>query len=282
MVKIFLFLSVFIFTTYAQDIEILSQEDSVIEKIKTYLDKDIYEENSKFIDIIFSPRGNFYKADRSVDVVKVISTLKENGLLKLHFKTPKELIIDFKTTGKAQFFVKLISDSLRNMGYYRYVIKYANLTQNEFSWSISLKSEYAIDPLVLQKELANNGCKIIDIKREDVAHWSYSVDMSGGFLNIPVLQDSVEFRLKRSLDAHWLDVSNIQSISITSSIRNHWYPYIAYYDESLNLIKVIKRDKRLRRAKLKIPKSVKYIKISDIYTLKNLKDDIVLLPKGQR
>jgi hypothetical protein len=283
MVKFLLsFLLLFIVHINAEDLLLSDDSDPVVEKIKQYLDKEVYTQNSKFIDIIFSPRGNFFKIDRSIDVVKVISTLKDNGLLKLHFKKPQKLNLHFKTKGTPQFFVKLISDALRNMGYYRYVINSSNFNGDEFTWSITLKSEYAIDPLNLQKELLNNGCNITDIQHNSITDWSYVVDMHNGFLNIPILEDKKEFRLKRSLEAHWLNVSNIRLISIKSSIRNHWYPYIVYYDSSLNLIKVIKRDKRLGRANLRIPKNVKYIKISDIYTLKNLKDDIILLPKGRR
>ncbi len=282
MVKALFLVFFTIFTLFSQDdVTPLDDGDPLLSKVQSFLNADLYEQNSKFIDIVFSPRGNFYKYDKSLDVVKIISVLKENGLLKLHFRDPQELKLEFKTSGSALFFVKLLSDALRNMGYYRYVTISSNFDGNEFAWDISLTSEYALDPMNLQKELLKSGCKVLDIKRENATSWSYKIDMSGGFLNVPVLEDGQELRLHRSLDAHWLDVSKVSSIAITSSVRNRWYPYIAYYDASLNLIKVIRRDKRLRRARLKIPSSVKYIKIADVYTLKNLKDDLVLLPKGR-
>ncbi len=60
---------------------------------------------------------------KRVNSVKVIETLKENGLLDLFFNKPVEIELKFKTNGSALFFVKIIGDTLRNIGYYRFVTK---------------------------------------------------------------------------------------------------------------------------------------------------------------
>ncbi len=263
------------------DFEKVKQKEILFSKIKSFISDDTYLRNRKFIEIIFSPTSDFYNK-QTVDVVKVIQTLKENGLLKLFLNKAEELNLHFKTFGPPLFFVKLMSDTLRNVGYYRYVTTASNFNGLEFVWSVSLKSEYATDPLILQKELAKVGCKIVDIKRISPTEWSYVVDMIDGFLNIPVLTTTQKYKLKRSLYAHWVNVSQIKKLVISSSRRNNWYPYISYYDSSLKLIKVIKRDKRIKKISLHIPKFTKYIKISDIYTLKNLKDDLTLFSQTQR
>ncbi len=175
-----------------------------------------------------------------------------------------------------------MSDTLRNIGYYRYVTIASHLDASEFYWSINLKSEYATDPLILQNELAKNGCEIIDIERNSVQEWTYVIDMAQGYLNIPKVKSRQETRLKRSLYAHWLDVSEIKELEIKSSRRNQWYPYIAYYDASLHLLKIIKEKEIHRVISLDIPKNAKYMKISDVYTLKNVKDELLLLPNGSK
>ena len=281
MVKIFLSLLLLLSFSFAEEPSVMNQEDPLIQKIKSFVNLDIYDKNQKFIEIIFSPKSSFYVNER-VDVVKVISTLKDNGLLNLYFKKPKELHIHFKTSGSPLFFVKLMSDSLRNIGYYRYVTTASNLNNAEFTWSISLKSEYATDPQILQKELMSSGCKIINIKRNSPTDWEYTVDMANGFLNIQELEADKKIKLKRSLYAHWLNSAKIKELKIVSSSRNNWYPYIAYYDSSLHLLKVIKQDVKQRKIILEIPKRAKYIKISDIYTLKNVKDELTLYPSGSR
>ncbi len=278
----FLFLYTFAFGQDAKPLEDATlQEDSLTLKIKSFLNEKTYEQNKGFIDAIFDPKSSFYYNDR-VDAVKVVQTLKENGLLKLFFKTPQEFQLNFKTNGSPLFFVKLMSDTLRSIGYYRYVTTASNLDASEFTWSINLTSEYATDPLVLQNQLHKSSCEIIDIERNAPKEWTYIIDISHAKLNVRHLRDKAQTKLKRSLYAHWLDVSKIRTLKIKSSRRNSWYPNIAYYDSSLHLVKIIKRDKIYREILLKIPKNATYIKISDLYTLKNVRDELTLMPKGRR
>lgn len=258
-----------------------SEDSNLTKKIKSFLDTDVYEKNKNFINIIFDPESDYYENKR-VDVVKVVETLKENGLLNLFYKSPKEIQLSFITSGSPLFFVKLMGDTLRNIGYYRYVTTASTLSSSEFTWSINLTSEYATDPLVLQTELNKSGSNIIDIDRKSQTEWTYVVDMGSSFLNLIELEDAKSIKLKRSLYAHWLNVSKIKKLKIVSSRRNTWYPNIAYYDASLHLLKVIKEDEKYSKINLKIPKEAKYIKISDLYSLKNVKDELTLYPSGSR
>jgi hypothetical protein len=285
MVKLFFSFLLLCGFVYAQDEVILGdvtvKEDPLTTKIKSFLSEKTYENNQGFIKVIFEPKSAFYTKDR-VDAVKVVQTLKENGLLKLFFKSPQEFRLNFETSGPPIFFVKLMSDTLRSIGYYRYVTTASNLDSSEFTWSINLTSEYATDPLVLQAQLAKSSCEIIDIKRNGPKEWSYVIDISNARLHVLTLHNGEEMRLKRSLYAHWLNVSQIRTLKIQSSRRNSWYPNIAYYDSSLHLVKIIKRDKTYREILLNIPKNAIYIKISDLYTLKNVRDQLILLPKGTK
>lgn len=288
MVKIVAIFAFLISFGFAQEIsqnenatEVIELETLLSQKIKTFVSEEDYIKNRDFIKLIFSPESDYYRQDR-VDVVKVAETLKENGLLNLFFDKPQELRLSFKTSGAPLFFVKIMGDTLRNIGYYRYVTTESNLDSSEFTWTISLKSEYATDPLILQEELNKSGCSIIDIKRNSKSDWEYSIDMSEGYVNVKKLVDNKEIELRRSLYAHWLNVSNIQNIKIKSSFRDHWYPEITYYDKQLHLLKVIKKDKKTRTLFLVMPKNAKYIKISDMYTLKNVRDNLVLVPTGSR
>lgn len=250
-------------------------------KIKSLLDEDTYSKNKAYVNIIFSPKSNFIINDR-VDSVKVVQTLKDNGLLNLYFKKPRELRINFHTSDNPTFFVKIMGDALRNMGYYRYVTKEAKLNETGFTWSITLNAEYVTDPQVLQKELDNSGSKIVDVIRLSKTEWTFSVDMRDAFLAVEMLFDGEKVELKRSLYSYWLDVSGIEKLKIESSSSNTWYPYITYFDSSLHLLKVVKKDTQRRAMYLSIPQNAKYIKISDIYTLKNIRDSLYLIPIGER
>lgn len=285
MVKIsflFLFLLSSIFAdVVSENIEAIDGESKLTKKIKSFISENTYTKNEDFVKLIFSPESDYLVQDR-VDVVKVVQTLKTNGLLKLFFIKPQELKLTFKTSGSPLFFVKLMGDTLRNIGYYRYVTVESNLDSSAFTWSVSLNSEYATDPLILQRELKKSGCDIIDIKRNLATDWEYSIDMSNGYLNVQTLYENQKVELKRSMYAHWMNVSKIQELTIESSKRDRWYPQITYYNKELNMLKVIKKDEKTRKLSLDIPRCAKYIKISDIYTLKNVKDSLVLKPSGSK
>ena len=264
------------------DTSIIIEVDSLLtKKIKTFVSEEDFSKNEEFIKLIFSPEYEYYRQER-VDVVKVVETLKENGLLNLFFDKPQELTLSFRTSGSPLFFVKIMGDTLRNIGYYRYVTAESNLDSTQFTWTIVLTAEYATDPLILQEELAKSGCGIIDIVKTTSTEWKYSIDMSTAHLNIPTLISDEEFKLKRSLYAHWLNIGDIQNLSIKSSYRDDWYPNITYYDQQLHLLKVMKKDRKTRNIFLLMPKDAKYIKISDMYTLKNVKDNLILTPSGSR
>jgi len=250
-------------------------------KIQSFLSVKSYEANKAFIEAVFDPKSAYYTNER-VDAVKVIETLKENGLLDLFFERPRVVKLDFKTNGSPIFFVKLMSDTLASMGYYKYVTTASKRDASEFVWSINLTSEYATDPLLLQQELAKRGCSIVDIQRKSAQEWSYLVDISHARLHVAKLQANYQVVLKRLLYEQWLDVSSIRELHFESKSRNRWYPYIAFFDTSMHLLKVIKKDFITKKMDIEIPKGAYYIKISDMYTLKNLKDQLILLPKGSR
>jgi hypothetical protein len=279
--KLLVFLLLFSFS-YGDETEKIDKKDFLIQKIKSLVDPAVFAKDKAYIDIIFSQIDDYYTADGKVDSVKIIQALKENGILNLFFKKPREINISFKTDGAPLFFVKIMSDTLRNIGYYRYVTEESNLKNSEFTWKINLTSEYAADPLILSKELSKSGCKIVDVIKESATNWTYVINMQNAKLNTKVLEDDVELRLKRSLYSYWLDVSKIKKLQISSSYRNSWYPYIAYYDKSLNLLRVVKKDVKKRRITLDMKENTHYLKISDIYTLKNIKDALVLTPVGSR
>ena len=259
----------------------ITKNDPITAKIKSFLSEKSYNDNKAFINVIFDPKSAYYIGDR-VNVVKIIQTLKGNGLLKLFFKRPQSFNLTFETNGSPIFFVRIMDDVLSGIGYFRYVTTAAHLDTSEFSWTINITSEYMTDPIILQKALQKNGCNIIDITKNSAKKWTYIIDMNGGRLNVPTFEDGKEMQLRQILYPRWFNVSKIRSLKVRSSRRNHWYPYISYYDASLHLLKLLKLDKIYKSLSLIIPKSAKYMKITDLYTLKNLRDGLTFSPIGVR
>ena len=278
MVKAALLVAVLFLVSFADSSTL---QERVLRQVKTILDTESYRQNEAFIKIIFSPAKKFIYNDR-VDSVKVVETLKENGLLELFFDKPTKIVLEFKTNGTPLFFVKIVGDTLRNIGYYRFVTDASKYNNSEFTWSVGIVSEYAADPMILQKELQKSGCSIVDIQRETPTKWRYTIDMQNAHLPVKRLEEGVVTTLRRSLTPYWLDVSKIRRLRIVSRGANHWYPDISFYDPLLHLVKTLQRDKRSYDITLSIPKNAKYIKIADIYTMKNIKGSLELHPVGSR
>lgn len=250
-------------------------------KIESILGSQAYNKNKDFIDIIFEPKSGYFNDER-LDSVKVIQTLKDNGLLNLFFDRPQTITMSFSTDGSPVFFVKLLADTLRSIGYYRYITKESHMNASEFVWSIELTSEYAIDPLIFRKELSKRGCDIVDISSNKSTSWSYQIDMKNAHLNVLKLSPTDNIKLERSIYEKWLDVSELSKIVISSNYGNTWYPYISFYDRSLRILKVNKIDKKTSKLNVDIPTDAIYIKISDLYTLKNIKNGLNIQAKGSR
>jgi len=273
-VKIFLLLLI--------NITILSASTQLIEKVRQFLDDDVYQVNRSFIGIIFANEKDFMVSDR-VDSVKVIRTLKENGLLQLFFKKPKKLTITFSSNGNALFFTKIMNDTLRSMGYYRYITVDSKIDSSKFIWSISMESEYVTDPILLQSALKKYGCNLADVKRESATKWYYSIDMSKAHLKSYDISDDEVLKLKRAQNREWwVKIDKIKKLKMTSLPGNSWFPNLSFYSDKMQLLKVYRRDKKTWQIAVRLPRESCYIKIGDIYTLKNLKNGVKLEAQGLR
>ncbi len=257
------------------------QSQVLKDKIKALLGENAYARHIEFIKIIFADEANFY-TNKRVDVTKVIQTLKDNGLLDLFFKEPKQMHLTFHSSGYPLFFVKIMSDTLQSMGYYRFITDRSKQDESGFFWTIRLRGEYAIDPVLLKDALAKRGCNIVDISRETQTDWSYHIDMKNAYLMLKELEPYSEKVLKKSLYEHWLNVKSSKSLVIWSLSGNNWYPYVSIYDKELHLLKVYKRDKRTGKITLQLPEETAYVKIADLYSLKNIKQGLRVQAKGTK
>ena len=259
----------------------LLAEDRLHQRIESFIGKQEYLKHRSFINIIFEKEEEFYLHDR-VDDVKVVKTLKDNGLLHLFFDKPRMVDITFLTNANPLFFVKIMSDTLQSMGYYRYITHNASLDSSHFIWSIRLKSEYALDPIVLRNHLQKRGCLLEKIVRNSATSWEYVVDMREAHLDVKRVKALEVVEFNKSLYEHWLDVSEVKKISIWALSGSSWYPYIAFYDRYMHLLKVYERDEQTYQIRLKLPKDCTYVKIGDRYTLKNIKGGIRVKAIGKR
>ena len=54
----------------------------------------------------------------------------------------------------------------------------------------------------------------------------------------------------------------------------YWYPDVVFYDRYLNILKIYRKDRSTRGVRLTIPEDTRYIKVTDRFTVENLKHGI--------
>jgi hypothetical protein len=264
-----LFLAIFLFN--------IAFADLLDEKVKSLVDKETYLTHQKLIDIIFRDKQKFYKTSDEIDIIEVVRYLQESGLLRLSFDEPKELFLTLKTDQNPIFFLKLIKNSLNSMGYYYFLTKEAVKDATIFTWKLSIKTEYAVNPIIFAKELMKRECRVLDISRNSQTDWEYVIDISRAKV-MEAKELTSSLKLSKSINDYWLDINGLRGdLNIRSKGGNSWYPYIAFYNKNLELLGMYKRDdKIISSLNIKIPNECRYVKISDIYSLSNIKNGFLI------
>ena len=165
--------------------------DPVDEKIKMLVDKKGYLMHQRLLDVVFKDRAAFYLDNERLDVVKIAQTLKENGLLDIFYKEPREVEVTFETSGAPLFFLKAMTDTLRELGYNFYLPKKVQRGESGFSWTIGYQGDRAIDPVILAKRLEGYGISITDLARNNET-WHYVLENFA-----PSLADATSLRPDR-------------------------------------------------------------------------------------
>ena len=247
-------------------------------RIQNIIGYESYQINENLINYILEDKKSFYKNGK-VNYVPIINKLKENGLLKLELHALTFIDVSFNIKNSTFKTITIIKDILKSSGYYYYFTKSLDKKSNTSYWTINLKTEVAIDPLILSNKLAKANIEIIDIKREG-NNWTYDIEAQNSFIykskNLVLNENTFIKTMKK---ASFIKVSKASSILFKSKITNKWHPKIVFYDNDLNIIEIFKKNEQYQTLSLDIPLNTKYIKINDYYTLANIKKGLFVTIK---
>lgn len=254
--------------------------DLLDDKVKNLIGEEDFIKHNNLINFIFKNRDTFLISD-TLNYTEIVKKLQENGLLKLIFDKPKDIIVTFQVNKDPIKSLKILKDTLKSLGYYYYFTKSTHFDgENRLLWSIKLTTEAAIDPLVLSYELLKQDARILEITKKENDEWVYKIDTMNSSLNESLsILNNQKVVLRKPLTPYILKINKAKNIYITSRTLNRWSPYIVFYDKHLNILEVVKKDKIYRKLKLSIPESTKYIKISDLFTLINIKRGLSVIIK---
>jgi hypothetical protein len=178
--------------------------------------------------------------------------------------------------------IKILNDTLKSLGYYYFFVNEVSYKEDgSLTYVISLDVESAVDPYILVSELRKHNFKVLDIERENKFLWRYTIDTS--FIekrDIKYISTGEKVLFSKPLNDYFIAVDNdATTINIYSRKLNRWYPYVVFYDKSLSVVDLVKEDKIYKSAKIKIPKGTRYIKITDLFTLANIKRGLTIIIK---
>ncbi|MCV6607728.1 MAG: hypothetical protein OIF32_05905 [Campylobacterales bacterium] len=251
--------------------------DAIDEKIQMLVDKDSYKRHHKLINILFRDRTSFYNDDL-IDNVKIVKILKENGLLKIFYKKPKQINTTFLTSIGSEIFIKSLTDILREMGYSYYLTAYMQKKGTKLEWKISYNSDHVIDPVLFTEKLATYNMYVTDISRVN-NQWIYNIASIG-----VTFEDAKRVELKDEKYSllnpngeYWLDMEvEATRIKIRKKATGYWYPKVIFFDKDLKILKVHKYDSSKREINFSLSDDVKFIKVSDRYGIDSLKRGITV------
>lgn len=250
------------------------------QKIVNMIGYEQFNINRSLIEHLFSNKSAYYQ-NGSMNYLAVMEKLKANGLLNVGLNKPQTISITFHMNHDPIKSLRIISDSLKSLGYYYYFTKNLIYDENQkTTWSINLKTEAAIDPLMLSKELAKNNCSFEDIKKEGDTKWMYRINTANSVLSKAKLisvNERIDFR--KPLKPYLIKIQSASKVLVRSKAGNQWFPNIVFYDKHLNILNIVKEDNRTKNLEIDIPQETKYIKIDDLYTLSNIKRGLSVMIK---
>lgn len=230
------------------------------------------------INVLFAKQSNFILPSGEIDSLKVVSKLKENGLLKLSYKTAQPLRLNFEVSGSPLLSMKIITNVLEKLGYTYYISTKVSKHSLNLSWAILINTQNVLDPISFSRELIKRECKIQRVQRSGELFWQYNIDANSAMLLTASLLKGEENQLKKPNSPYWLDTRGITNLKIRARDKDNWYPNITFFDKNLIAFDAVIKDVETKELLIKIPQNARYIKIDDKFLLDNIKRGLLITP----
>jgi hypothetical protein len=248
------------------------------EKVENIIGTKDYKLHQSLIELIFKDQSA-YIARGQIRYYKFFKALQENGLLNLHLNNPSEIEIEFRSLKEHFKSYKILNDTMQVIGYRYFFTKSMQIDDNKnLIWKIGYRAEYMLDPVVLISELRQNNCDVLKVENTSLNRWTYEVDCQDARLSNAIKIDKNErVKFQKPLRAYMLSIQDGKSLQVISRNLNNWFPNIVFFDEDLRVLKIIKRDRVYKGLTVKIPNDTKYVKITDMYNLINIKRGLSII-----
>lgn len=247
--------------------------DVLSDKVRGLMGEREYSANSNFINKIFADKNSFY-TNGSLNIAKIVQSLKNNGLLHLKFSAPAEVNLTFSARTSPILLSRTTNDILTTMGYTYFNVQKAQYNNGLASITFTFSTEHAPDPLVIVSAAQRRGLNCIDIKRVNLQKWEYLLELES--LQIPnstTLTPAQSTPLRDVSGQYWINIQTQGTLQISNPQK--WYPRIVLYDRNLVIVDTILESKSPQNnTSVKIPQGVSFVYITDANNPSNLKKGI--------
>lgn len=248
------------------------------EKVENIIGSKDYKIHKSLIDLLFQNESK-YMSRNTISYNKLFKTLQEHGLLNLRLDGPSQIEIEFVGLNQNFKSYKILNDTLHSLGYRYFFTKSMSLTaEKQLIWNIALKTEYMLDPVVLLNELRNARCQVTEVTNQNENRWSYTIDFFDAELaNATEVPRNEKVGFQKPLNPYMIKISEAKSIQVISRNLNSWFPHIVFFDKDLQVLDSIKKDRISKGLKVAVPKNTRYVKITDMYNLINIKRGLSII-----
>ncbi len=245
---------------------------------RSFVDADTYMSKRNLINALFSNSSKYTKSSTGeIDTLKILHVLKSNGLLNLSYENPSEIILRFDTKGSPFVALRLINDTLENMGYSNYLVKNISKHEDVLSVAFALKSDSVVDPVEFSSKLERQGCIVQSIQRSGQDYWSYKINAKNAKIKTIVLQKNARLKLNKPNRAYWFTIFGSDSVEIFAHVADNWFAKITFYDKFLHPLKEIVESEKKQSLHVKIPQNSFYMKVEDRYRLENIRRGLTFI-----
>jgi len=248
------------------------------EKIENIIGTKDYKTHNSLINLLFQDESK-YIINGKIKYLRLFETLQENGLLNLRLNKPSDIEVEFRVKDKNFKSYKILNDTMHIIGYRYFFTKSMSINEKkQMIWKIIFKTEYMLDSVVLLKELRRSNTKVLNIVNNGSHQWIYEIDFTNAVLDNATKIDNYEkVKFQKPLKAYMLKINEAKSLQVISRNLNNWFPYIVFFDKDLRILKVIKKNRVFKGYKVKIPDDTRYVKVTDLYNLINIKRGLSII-----
>jgi hypothetical protein len=248
----------------------------VEETVAQFMGKSTYESQRNLVRVLFSDRARYLKEDNLPDTLAILTTLKDNGLLRLMYPETRAVELTFYAKENPLMFMRVVNESLQAMGYTYYLTKTLDKTAKDITWVIGLNTQHLVDPVILARQIQSRGGEIYGIEKNEQGAWRYTVGTSQAGSKVDPHPLNVTISLGKPIKPYWIDVGDASKITLRAHAADRWFPRISFFDETLQFIEEIQADNARALMRLSVPDNAKYAQVEDRYALDNIKRGLSL------